>query len=220
MRLTRRKPPSSSAESADGYYPPGADLRMLRHVFQSENDQLIPAEQGHYLKIRPLWPRIAVAASIILALSFGGYVLLHKRSSPQTAFNGDLLPDSTRVVLKTGGGKTFLLSSLHNGTLYKQGTMAVTKTAAGQIEYSGVAEVMVYDTLQVPTGGPYHLKLSDGSRITLNTGTTLRYPEKFGSSRELELIAGEAFFNIVHNAHLPMRIKTPTQMITDIWHEV
>lgn len=49
--------------------------------------------------------------------------------------------------------------------------------------------------------------LMDGSRITLNQGATLEYPEKFpGSLREVRL-SGEAWFEVAHNPRKPFIVN-------------
>jgi transmembrane sensor len=54
-----------------------------------------------------------------------------------------------------------------------------------------------YDAVKIDT-------LSDGSIITLNKNSVAVYPEKFtGSTREMNLISGEAFFNIAHDRKKP-----------------
>lgn len=54
-----------------------------------------------------------------------------------------------------------------------------------------------FDTVKTDT-------LSDGSVITLNKNSVAVYPEKFtGNTREMELVSGEAFFNIAHNRQKP-----------------
>ncbi len=51
------------------------------------------------------------------------------------------------------------------------------------------------------------LSLPDGSSVTLNTGSELRYPVSFGNaSRELEL-KGEAFFDVEKNPEKPFSVK-------------
>jgi transmembrane sensor len=57
------------------------------------------------------------------------------------------------------------------------------------------------------------LSLSDGSQVTLNKETRLKYPRSFkGNSREVYL-EGEAFFNIVRNPQKPFIIKTAGSQI-------
>lgn len=49
--------------------------------------------------------------------------------------------------------------------------------------------------------------LSDGSIITLEPGSTLRYPEHFGKKREVYL-TGEAFFNVFRDESHPFMVYT------------
>lgn len=53
------------------------------------------------------------------------------------------------------------------------------------------------------------IKLSDGSVVTLNALSVLSYPDRFAhDKREVELIEGEAFFDIEHNKSKPFRVKS------------
>jgi len=53
-----------------------------------------------------------------------------------------------------------------------------------------------YYTINIPYGAEYNLVLSDGSKIHLNAGSTLRYPDQFiGKKREV-FLTGEAYFEI------------------------
>ncbi|MGN6180863.1 MAG: FecR family protein [Mucilaginibacter sp.] len=45
--------------------------------------------------------------------------------------------------------------------------------------------------------------LPDGSKVWLNSGSTLTYPQTFDRIRSVELVNGEAFFDIKHNQHHP-----------------
>jgi transmembrane sensor len=57
--------------------------------------------------------------------------------------------------------------------------------------------------------------LSDGSRIWLNAGSEIKYPEKFSSKREITL-TGEAYFEIAHDQNHPFIIhsgSTQTQVL-------
>jgi len=49
--------------------------------------------------------------------------------------------------------------------------------------------------LTVPAGQRAHIKLSDGTGVWVNAGSTMRYPSVFGSERRVQ-IEGEAFFEI------------------------
>lgn len=49
--------------------------------------------------------------------------------------------------------------------------------------------------------------LDDGSEITLNAGTSLEYPEKFGRHERRVKLEGEAFFSVVKDAEKPFVIE-------------
>lgn len=56
--------------------------------------------------------------------------------------------------------------------------------------------------------------LPDGTRVSLNVGSTIKYPKSFANSatRTVEL-TGEAFFDVTHNAKQPFIIHTPKAMV-------
>jgi len=50
-------------------------------------------------------------------------------------------------------------------------------------------------------------KLPDGTSVTLNSGSTLDYPAKFGKNKRTVALKGEAYFNVVHDATKPFIIS-------------
>jgi transmembrane sensor len=172
-----------------------------------------------------LWPRIAAAASIIIAVSSGTYFILHKNQpAQQTAENrNDVPPGSNKAILKMANGKQVVITGAKNGLLAQQGSTTITKTADGKLTYANSGNnnsIMLYDTLIVPRGGQHQIKFSDGSIAFLNADSKLRIPENFEKSdRTVELISGEADFHVVHNAKSPFRVKVKGQITQDIGTE-
>lgn len=67
---------------------------------------------------------------------------------------------------------------------------------------------VVYNEIQCPMGARSQFVLPDGTRGSLNNGSTLKYPVKFtGIQREVEL-NGEAFFDVAHSKRMPFIVKT------------
>ncbi len=65
---------------------------------------------------------------------------------------------------------------------------------------------IVYNRLIIPTGFTYNVTLADGTEVTLNAGSSLKYPEIFvGKQREVEL-SGEAYFNVA-KSDIPFEIS-------------
>lgn len=62
-------------------------------------------------------------------------------------------------------------------------------------------------TIHSTEGARTEFTLPDGSKGWLNSGSSLSYPSRFSSIREVEL-EGEAFFNVVHQQGNIFRVKT------------
>jgi transmembrane sensor len=74
-----------------------------------------------------------------------------------------------------------------------------------EIAYRGTTAQSVYNTLFNPRGSkPVSLTLSDGSKVWLNSESSLRYPTSFtGAERTVE-ISGEAYFEVKKNLLSPI----------------
>ncbi|RVT73995.1 FecR family protein [Flavobacterium sufflavum] len=57
---------------------------------------------------------------------------------------------------------------------------------------------LAYNYLTIPRGGQFQVKLADGTKVWLNSESKLKFPVAFveGQPREVELIYGEAFFDV------------------------
>ena len=66
------------------------------------------------------------------------------------------------------------------------------------------------DSIEViaPIGSQTVVQLSDGTEVTLNYGSKIKYPRNFkGNTREVALI-GEGYFDVTHNPEKPFIVKT------------
>lgn len=53
------------------------------------------------------------------------------------------------------------------------------------------------------------LTLPDGSKVWLNAGSTLVYPDKFSNENRLVYLTGEAYFEVQSNENIPFFVSTP-----------
>jgi len=183
---------------------------ILAAILQTEDPAV------HPLFSRPLFRRITVAASVLL-LSLGAYLwAIHQRPGGNTpadkggiALKGDFPPGHNGAILTLANGATVLLDSAHNGAIGKQGSVRVVKQN-GQLSYTSLTGTheLLYNTVTTPRGRQYQLLLADGSRVWLNSASSLRFPTGFtGNNREVEL-TGEGYFEVADNAAHPFIVKT------------
>lgn len=67
-----------------------------------------------------------------------------------------------------------------------------------------------YASVNVPYGAKSELEFPDGSKVWVNSGSTLKYPTNF-DSKEVDLfLEGEAYFDIVKNPNRKLNVKTST----------
>ncbi|MGE4587464.1 MAG: FecR family protein, partial [Mangrovibacterium sp.] len=73
-----------------------------------------------------------------------------------------------------------------------------------QPDDSGQSEMMI----EVPAGQMANLVLCDGTRVMLNSGSTLVYPVNFDSGERIVKLDGEAFFDVQSDREHPFVVKT------------
>lgn len=158
-------------------------------------------------KARTWW----AAAAILLLFTGSGYLFFKqmKPASSSVVINtSSLKPGTNKAVLLLAGGKEILLDSTGNGSLTLQGNVQVTKSANGQLNYAGNTMGMSdYHTLVIPRGGRYQLTLADGTEVTLNSASSIRFPAAFGGSSRTVSITGEAYFEVAANKNKPFIVE-------------
>jgi transmembrane sensor len=65
-----------------------------------------------------------------------------------------------------------------------------------------------YNELIVPMGSRAQFKLSDGTAVTLNAGSRLKYDNNFGIKDRVVELEGEAYFKIATDKERPFMVKT------------
>lgn len=172
-------------------------------------------------RTRRLWPRIAAAASIVVAVSVSAYFFLSKPKADQhvaVKARTEILPGGNKAYLTLGNGQRISLTDAKNGTIASQAGKAVQKTADGTLVYDNShsnhnAADITFNKIETPRGGQYQVVLPDGSKVWLNAASSLRYPAAFtGNNREVEL-TGEAYFEVAKDKAHPFRVKTEKETV-------
>ncbi|HVW60577.1 MAG TPA: FecR domain-containing protein [Puia sp.] len=173
-----------------------------------------------------------VAAAVLLLAAGGALVryMSKKRLPAATSpvvVRSDIAPGGNKAILTLGNGSTIVLDSASSGFLTQEGGATVAKTDDGQLVYQKATSYKLqtasepdYNTLSTPKGGQYRIQLPDGTRVWLNSASSIHYPVAFtGDRREVD-ITGEAYFEVAQVSTRDGRRKMPFIVHTDRHTEV
>lgn len=175
---------------------------------------------------RPIWTNLAVATSILLAITIGTMFLFTKYKGAGNEENiahiQDIKPGSVKARIVFDSGQIIELDKVEEGIIAENNGVHIVKQKDGTIAYelknSQDIQTPTYNTIITPRGGEYNVVLPDGSRVWLNTASRLRYPIVFNSKkREVEL-EGEAYFEVVQQntkegKRIPFVVRTQEQQL-------
>ena len=82
----------------------------------------------------------------------------------------------------------------------------------GTQRYIASQEEILFNEMTIEAGNKSSIILSDGTKVTLNASTTLRYPSRFGRQREVWL-DGEAFFEVASDTKRPFIVYSQQQAV-------
>ena len=172
-----------------------------------------------------LWPKILVAASLILILSFGGYYLQRQYLKQETSQNAnaqkDVLPGSDKAVLVLSNGQQISLGSAQSGLIAKEGNALIKKDDLNVISYKEIPDQandqeLAYNTVKTPNGGQWPaIELPDGTKVFLDAASSISFPVSFNNERKVA-VTGQVYFQVVHNSKKPFRVTVKGLTIEDM----
>lgn len=164
------------------------------------------------------WRRIAVAASVILLLGAGLWIVVGKKEGKDIPhFVRDdkpqdvKAPESNRAMITLADGRKIFLDEAGNGELANVNGVKLVKLEDGKIEYMSLAALgmtkEMYNTLSNPRGSKViDMTLSDGSHVWLNAGSSVTYPVAFVGNERKVSITGEAYFEVAPDKSKPFYV--------------
>lgn len=170
---------------------------------------------------------LSIAASFLLLSALGTvYIITTKTPKPITIAHyarqpkNDAIPGSNKAVLTLSSGAKIDLTDVKKGVLANQGKTLLKKSKDGQVVYEGAANSagandssVVYNTITVPKGGQFQVVLSDGSKVWLNSASSITFPTAFSKIERKVNITGEVYFEVAKNKHLPFRVTAGKQIV-------
>lgn len=180
------------------------------------------AEQPAPVRFIALRKWIPYAAAVLLMATVGGMYLWYPRPSavqlPMISEmevgldQENIRPGTNKATLTLADGTTVALSEAYAGIVTEQGAI---KYADGNILFAEeqMGAEIPYATLAIPRGGQYQIVLPDGSKVWLNSASTLKYPLQFDEHERAVELEGEAYFDVAHQ-HSPSGDRIPFMVTT------
>lgn len=113
------------------------------------------------------------------------------------------------VIIETSNGDVQPLSEEGSKIIRSKDGKVLGKQNGAQLVYLHTHNLksLSYNTIRVPYGKRFNVVLSDGTRVYLNSGTSLKYPVEFlkGQDRQV-FLSGEAYFDVAEDSARPFKV--------------
>lgn len=145
-------------------------------------------------------------AAILMILLTAGYLIFQNNSSDDDTF---VVPEEA-ITLQLENGDIQIIKEDGTSHVMDADGKIVGEQKGTILEYNNTSskQTLVYNTIKVPYGKRFELKLSDGTNVHLNAGTKLKYPVQFVSDENRQVfLDGEAYFEVTKDPTHPFIVN-------------
>jgi transmembrane sensor len=172
---------------------------------------------------------IAVAASLAIGIFFVNQIWQNTTDQAESnmvsrkrTITSDFDPGTDKAILVLPDGSTIALDTVKDGHIRSNSESLSILLQQGSIGYVmngeegefNVDEMM--HTVMTPRGGQFRLTLSDGTRVWLNSASSIRYPAIFSGNDRRVAITGEAYFEVAHDGDRPFFVDTDSRGVVKV----
>lgn len=167
--------------------------------------------------------KTAIAATILLTMGITVYFLNNNRISSDSkrpiTDTEAIEPGGNKAYLTLADGKKINLSDKEDGTLLEQAGIRIIKNTNGELVYeaSNIGHTdhlpTGNNTVETPIGGQYQVILPDGTKVWLNSSSSLEYPIRFEAHERRVTLHGEGYFEVKSDKRKPFRVVSKGQII-------
>ena len=216
-----------------------SDLKQYRSTNRNSvwerTSAKIKSDQAKNIPVKKInihWSRIGAAAAVLILVGVSIYFYKGSSSPKSNLYISDVAPGNNVAVLTLADGRKISLNNASNGRLAEQSGIVISKTADGQLVYAvketgGIASdaahprngVVGSNTIETPKGGQYQVVLPDGTKVWLNSASSIKFPASFSNLKKRNVqLKGEAYFEVAKmytsmRSLLPFTVTTSNQTV-------
>ena len=155
------------------------------------------------------FPILKYAAVAVLLLSVG-YFFYQKEAVVKTTIEIPVVTPEV-ITLQLANGDIQIIKEDGSTQIVDANGNVVGSQKGNQLVYTNAEanDTLLYNTIKVPYGKRFELKLSDGTNVHLNSGTSLKYPVRFIKSENRQVfLNGEAYFEVTKDPKHPFVVNS------------
>jgi len=135
------------------------------------------------------------------------------------AFKSQMLVPGNEAQLIRSNGENIIMADQRSVISYQNDGAVIVNKDTLKSSKSDLTSNQVLNQLIIPYGKTSEVMLPDGTKVYLNAGSRLAYPDQFtGKSREVMLV-GEAYFEVKHDSKHPFVVLVNELKIKDLGTE-
>lgn len=183
-------------------------------LFQKILDRIEPLENLQKTQkkktLATMWYWTGIAACFLIIV--GVFVFNQKNTASQQTLTKPMEQhlDANAITLQLDNGNIETISESGERKITSPSGNLLASQQGNTLDYKGskTHKKLVYNTLNIPFGKQFELLLSDGTQVTLNSGSSLRYPVNFITGKDRKVyLKGEAFFDVAKDASHPFIVN-------------
>lgn len=217
MQLARTFLKNIKTSTETPFLPEGEQKELWKRIQTANNQYDSKKRRSSFLKITTV-----AAASLLALLAYGWYSIYSNKSEINYEAIIESIPStddpSENVQLILSENKKLSIEGKETQLEYKEeGSISVnSQDIEVEKEKQKEEDVQSFNQLIVPIGKRSFVTFADGSKLWVNSGSKVIYPNKFPDhSREI-FVEGEIYLDVVHDEKRPFIVKTKKMEIRDL----
>lgn len=176
------------------------------------NDFLNTITKPKKIRLYPIFKYAAILTGVILSgLGINSLTNSFTNSNSRAAL---VVPNEDIILYEENGNSSKIKFTSDKGITNENQLEKINEFKVGDGKFYGISQFKApikttNYTLTIPFGKKLNVVLSDGTKVYLNSGSSLTYPNTFKNSKNRVVkLQGEGYFEVVKNKKKPFIVKT------------